>query len=162
MIEEPSNRTANAAEHSVTEGGGAEPSGGLSIRALNVLKELSLELLDEVPPKLGWTPPDDLLRLLTARHLATARNCGRQTMREIIDWAATRGISIPSPHHTGKSLSEVWGGLVERASAGDLTKSEITEALEKSIRRRSPRIPVAFQIVLLKILSSSYDHWPQP
>ncbi|TEY06009.1 hypothetical protein ELQ12_10075, partial [Campylobacter sp. US25a] len=63
---------------------------------------------------------------------------------------------------TGKSLSEIWGGLVARASAGDLTKSEITEALEKSIRRRSPRIPVAFQIVLLKILSSSYDHWPQP
>ncbi|MGY4475572.1 hypothetical protein [Bradyrhizobium sp. USDA 3364] len=162
MIQEPSSRTANTAERVVAGDDGAEPSSGLSIRALNVLKELSVELLDEVPPKLGWTPPDDLLRLLSARHLATARNCGRQTMREIIDWAASRGISIPAPHHTGKSLSEVWGGLVERASAGRLTKSEITEALEKSIRRKSPRIPVAFQIVLLKILSSSYDHWPQP
>ncbi|WP_076863989.1 hypothetical protein [Bradyrhizobium mercantei] len=162
MIQEPSSRTANTAEHAAAGDGGAEPSGGLSIRAVNVLKELSVELLDEVPPKMGWTPPDDLLRLLTARHLATARNCGRQTMREIIDWAAARGIAIPAPHHTGKSLSEVWGDLVARASAGHLTKSEITEALEKSIRRRSPRIPVAFQIVLLKILSSSYDHWPQP
>ncbi|PAY10184.1 hypothetical protein CK489_06485 [Bradyrhizobium sp. UFLA03-84] len=162
MIQEPSSRSADNAEHTVTAEGGAEPSGGLSIRAMNVLKELSVELTDDVPPKVGWTPPDDLLRLLTARHLATARNCGRQTMREIIDWAVSRGISIPAPHHTGKSLSEVWGGLVERASAGHLTKSEITEALEKSIRRRSPRIPVAFQIVLLKILSSSYDHWPQP
>jgi hypothetical protein len=162
MIHEPSSRTGNPGERAVTEDGGAEQSSGLSIRAINVLKELSAELLDEVPPKLGWTPPDDLLRLLTARHLATARNCGQQTMREIIDWAETRGISIPAPHHTGKSLSEVWGDLVERASAGHLTKSEITEALEKSIRRRSPRIPVAFQIVLLKILSSSYDHWPQP
>ncbi|MGY3693897.1 hypothetical protein ACVIGA_003977 [Bradyrhizobium sp. USDA 3240] len=162
MIQEPSNRAGNAAEHAGTEDGGAEPSSGLSIRAMNVLKELSVELTDELPPKLDWTPSDDLLRLLTARHLATARNCGRQTMREIIDWAASRGILIPAPHHTGKSLSEVWGSLVERASAGDLTKSEITEALEKSIRRRSPRIPVAFQIVLLKILSSSYDHWPQP
>lgn len=162
MIQEPASRAANTAERAVTEDGGAGPSSGLSIRAVNVLKELAVELLDEVPPKMGWTPPDDLLRLLTARHLATARNCGRQTMREIIDWAATRGISIPAPHHTGKSLSEVWGDLVDRASAGHLTKSEITEALEKSIRRRSPRIPVAFQIVLLKILSSSYDHWPQP
>ncbi|UFX45033.1 hypothetical protein HAP47_0039820 [Bradyrhizobium sp. 41S5] len=162
MIQEPSSRIENTAERAGTEDGGAEPSGGLSIRAMNVLKELAVELLDEVPPKLGWTPPGDLLRLLTARHLATARNCGRQTMREIIDWAASRGISIPAPHHIGKSLSEVWGDLVERASAGHLTKSEITEALEKSIRRRSPRIPVAFQIVLLKILSSSYDRWPQP
>lgn len=162
MNQEPSSRTGNAGEHAVAGHGGAEQSGSLSIRAVNVLKELAVELLDEVPPKVGWTPPDDLLRLITARHLATARNCGRQTMREIIDWAATRGISIPSPHHAGKSLSEVWGDLVERASAGHLTKSEITEALEKSIRRRSPRIPVAFQIVLLKILSSSYDRWPQP
>lgn len=156
MVEEPPGQVGSS------EAKAAASSCDLSIRAVNVLKELSVELLDQVPSKIGWTPSDDLLRLLTASHLATARNCGRQTMREIVEWAETRGISIPSPHHTGKSLSEIWGGLVARASAGDLTKSEITEALEKSIRRRSPRIPVAFQIVLLKILSSSYDHWPQP
>jgi len=34
---------------------------------------------------------------------------------------------------------------------------EITAALERSIRRRSARIPVAFQIILLKILSSTYE-----
>lgn len=162
MVEESSSHVGGSEERAAAESGAAPPPCNLSIRAINVLKELSAELLDEVPPKCGWTPPDDLLRRLTARHLVTARSCGRQTMREIIDWAETRGVSIPSPHHTGKSLSEVWGDLVERASAGHLSKSEITEALEKSIRRRSPRIPVAFQIVLLKILSSSYDHWPQP
>ena len=127
---------------------------------MNVLKELAAELLDEVPQKAGWTPPDELLRRLTARHLATARNCGGRTGREIVDWARSRGITIPSPYHAGKSLSEVWGSLIERASAGRLTKSEIIEALEKSIRRRSPKIPVAFQIVLLKILSSGYDQLP--
>jgi len=162
MIEETSDRREGP-----DGGGAAGPSAapapcGLSVRALNVLKELAVELTGEAPPKAGWEPPDDLLRGLTARHLATARNCGPQTTREIVDWAEARGISIPLPHHAGKSLSEVWGDLNERASAGRLTRSEITEALEKSIRRRSPRIPVAFQIVLLKILSSSYDQWPSP
>jgi len=38
-----------------------------------------------------------------------------------------------------------------------LTRTEITAALERSIRRRSARIPVAFQIILLKILSSTYE-----
>ncbi len=162
MVEEPPHRVGNSGQRAAAEGDAAAQPCDLGIRAINVLKELAVELTGQVPPKFGWVPPDDLLRRLTASHLATARNCGRQTMREIVDWAASRGISIPSPHHTGKSLSEVWGDLVARASAGHLTKSEITEALERSIRRRSPRIPVAFQIVLLKILSSSYDHWPQP
>ncbi|WGR94441.1 hypothetical protein MTX26_34145 [Bradyrhizobium sp. ISRA443] len=161
MIEETSERKEGPGGGVAADHGTAEPC-GLSVRAMNVLKELAVELRGEVPPKTGWSPSDDLLRALTARHLATARNCGPQTTREIVDWAQARGISIPSPHHTGKSLSVVWGDLIERASAGRLTRSEITEALEKSIRRRSPRIPVAFQIVLLKILSSSYDQWPQP
>lgn len=157
MIEEASSQVPGS-----EDGDEALQPCSLSVRAMNVLKELAVELTGEVPPKTGWLPSDGLLRGLTARHLATARNCGPQTTREIVDWAEGRGISIPSPHHAGKSLSEVWGELIERASAGRLTKSEITEALEKSIRRRSPRIPVAFQVVLLKILSSGYDQWPLP
>jgi hypothetical protein len=148
---------------------GAEPTniaaagqsaGGLSVRALNVLKELAPELIGQNPPKGEWAPPDDLLQRLTARHLATTRNCGPQTAREIVDWARTRGVSIRLPRYVGKSLSQVWDSLIERASAGKLTKAEIAEALEKSIRRKSARIPIAFQIVLLEILSSTYDPPP--
>lgn len=129
---------------------------------MNVLKELAVELIGDTPPKVGWVPPERLLRKLTARHLATARNCGPQTMVEIIEWARSHGVLIEPPHHAGKSLSQIWRDLIERASTGKLTKGEITEALEKSIRRKSARIPVAFQIVLLKLLSSSYDQWPSP
>jgi hypothetical protein len=132
------------------------PACELSVRAINVLKELMFELTGQTPPKGAWVPPDDLLRLLSARHLATARNCGPQTAREIVDWVGSRGISIEWPIYAGKPLSEVWGSLISRASAGKLTRAEITEALEKSIRRKSVRIPVAFQMVLLKILST-YD-----
>lgn len=140
----------------------ASSSGALSVRALNVLKELAPELIGESPPKGPWIPPDDLLRALTGRHLATARNCGPQTAREIIGWARARGVSVRSPLYVGKSLSEVWYSLAARASAGKLTRAEITEALEKSIRRKSARIPVAFQIILLEILSSTYDPPPLP
>lgn len=138
------------------------PSGALSVRALNVLKELAPELIGESAPKGPWGPPEDLLRRLTGRHLATARNCGPQTAREIISWARARGVSIRSPLYVGKSLSEVWHSLATRASDGKLTRAEITEALEKSIRRKSARIPVAFQIILLEILSSTYDSPPLP
>jgi hypothetical protein len=89
--------------------------------------------------------------------LATARNCGPQTAREIIAWALSKGVLIRSPLYAGKSLSDVWHSLASRASAGKLTRAEITEALEKSIRRKSVRIPIAFQIILLEILSSTYD-----
>ena len=132
------------------------------MRAINVLREIAVELTDETPSKSGWVPSDDLLSKLTARRLMTARNCGPQTMREIIELAQSRGVTIEMPHHDGKSLSQVWGSLIERASSGRLTKTEITEALEKSIRRKSARIPVAFQIVLLKILSTTYDQSPLP
>lgn len=136
----------------------ASNSGGLSVRALNVLKELSAELLRECPPKgFSWRPPDELLHLLTAKHLATARNCGPHTMREIIAWAAARGVAIEPPPRAGKALSAVWHDLAAEAAARKLTKAEITEALERSIRRGSARIPVAFQMVLLKILSSMYE-----
>jgi hypothetical protein len=154
--------TSREATEPCTEKPSASSSGGLSVRALNVLKELAPELSGQNPPMGAWVPPDDLLRQLTARRLATARNCGPQTAREIVDWALTRGISIRSPLHRGKSLSEVWRSLAARASAGKLTRAEITEALEKSIRRKSVRIPIAFQIILLEILSSTYDPPPFP
>jgi hypothetical protein len=136
--------------------------GALSVRAVNVLKELAPELIGQIPPKGAWVPPDDLLRRLTARHLVTARNCGLHTAREIVNWAHARGVSITLPRYAGQSLSEVWGSLVARASVGKLTRAEIAEALEKSIRRKSARIPVAFQIILLEILSSTYDQPPLP
>src|SRR5262245_3511994 len=85
---------------------------GLSVSATNVLKELAVELVGEMPSKIGWEPSNELLCKLTARHLATARNCGPQTMREIIDWAEARGVSIQFPRYAGKSLSQVWGSLI--------------------------------------------------
>jgi len=131
---------------------------GLSVRALNVLKELSAELMGDCPPKgSSWCPPDELLRKLTGKHLATARNCGPHTTREIVAWAAARGVVIEPLPRAGKTLSAAWHDLAAKAAARKLTKAEITEALERSIRRKSVRIPVAFQIVLLKILSSMYE-----
>lgn len=130
----------------------------LSVRALNVLRELSAELTGDCPPKgSSWCPPDELLRLLSGKHLATARNCGPHTTREIIVWAAGHGIVIEPLPRSGKALSVVWHDLAAEAAARKLTKTEITETLERSIRRGSARIPVAFQIVLLKILSSMYE-----
>jgi len=129
----------------------------LSGRALNVLKVLAVELTGEIPPKGAWDPPDEMLRKLTAKHFALARNCGPRTTREIIAWAGARGVHIEPPPGTSKSLSAAWQELVANASSGKLTRTEITAALERSIRRRSARIPVAFQIVLLKILSSTYE-----
>ena len=136
---------------------GAPPSADLSGRALNVLKVLSVEMTDEIPPKGAWDPPDELLRRLTAKHLAMARNCGPRTTREIVAWAGARGVHIEPLPRTNKSLSAAWQELAANASNGKLTKVEITAALERSIRRRSARIPVAFQIILLKILSSTYE-----
>jgi hypothetical protein len=129
----------------------------LSGRALNVLKVLAAELTGEIPPRGAWDPPEEMLRKLTAKHLALARNCGPRTTREIIAWAGARGVHIEPPPGTSKSLSAAWQELVANASSGKLTRTEITAALERSIRRRSARIPVAFQIVLLKILSSTYE-----
>src|ERR1700759_2847312 len=84
----------NAASREQSEPGGESlpgaPGGELSVRAVNVLKELAPELIGQDPPKGAWVPPDDLLQRLTARHLATARNCGPQTAREIISWARGR------------------------------------------------------------------------
>jgi len=127
----------------------------LSVRAENVLKELALELTGECPPKGRWIPPDRLLSKLTFGHLQTARNCGPQTIAEIVEWAGARGATIRPPSHTGKSLSAMWRDLVDRIASGEFTTAEIAEALERSARRKNTQIPVAFQNMLLKVLSST-------
>jgi hypothetical protein len=130
---------------------------GLSVRAENVLKELAVELIGEAPPKGRWTPPHQLLRKLTYRHLLTARNCGRQTTGEIIGWAESRGVVIRPPLHAGKSLSATWQDLIVKFSAGAITEAEIAEALERSVRRKNTRIPVAFQTILSMIFNSARE-----
>lgn len=125
----------------------------LSGRALNVLKMLADELMGEVPPRDDWVPPENLLRRITVERLSIARNCGPQTTNEIIRWAKARGVTIQPVFHAGKSLSETWRDLSARFAAGDLTKPELAEALEKSVRRKSTKIPVAVQQILLKYLS---------
>lgn len=134
-----------------------QPPANLSVRAENVLKELAVELTGETPPKGRWIPSGELLRRLSFRHLLTARNCGPQTTDEIVRWAESRGVVIQLPLHTGKSLSATWRDLIAKCSTGEFTKAEIAEALEKSARRKNTRIPVAFQSILLQILSSARE-----
>jgi hypothetical protein len=133
------------------------PMKKLSVRAQNVLKELAVELTGEQPPKGTWSPSRALLLALTAERLATARNCGPHTMREIIDWAQGCGVTIKPAIRPGGSLSQMWSELIATASAGSLTSAEIASALQRSIRRKSVRIPIAFQLILVKILLSSFE-----
>ena len=98
-----------------------------------------------------------LLLALTAERLATARNCGPHTMREIVDWAQGCGVTIKPVLQPGGSLSQMWAELIANASAGALTSAEIAGALQRSIRRKSVRIPIAFQVILVKILLSSFE-----
>lgn len=129
----------------------------LSGRAVNVLKMLADEIMGEVPPRDDWVPPEGLLRRITVERLSIARNCGPRTTDEIIRWAEARGMTIQPVFHAGKSLSETWRDLSARFAAGDLTKAELAEALEKSVRRKSTKIPVAVQQILLKYLSRLGD-----
>jgi hypothetical protein len=129
----------------------------LSVRAQNVLKELAVDLTGEQPPKGMWTPSRELLLALTAEQLALARNCGPHTTREIVAWAQGCGVTIKSSFQPGRSLSRMWAGLIANASAGGLTSAEVVGALQRSIRRKSVRIPVAFQIILVKILLSNFE-----
>jgi len=133
------------------------PMQKLSVRAQNVLKELAVELTGEQPPKGNWLPSRELLLALTAERLATARNCGPHTMREIVDWARGCGVTIKPVIPPGGSLSQMWGELIANASAGSLTSAEIASALQRSIRRKSVRIQIAFQVILVKILLSSFE-----
>jgi hypothetical protein len=127
----------------------------LSVRAENVLKELAAELTGENPPRGRWIPSGRLLRMLNFNDLLAARNCGPQTIEEIIRWANLRGAAIRPPFHAGKSLSAMWQDLIVKSSRGKISKAEIAEALEKSARRRNTRIPVAFQAVLVKLMSAT-------
>jgi hypothetical protein len=135
--------------------GGDEPP--LSGRAINVLKMLADEIMGEIPPRDDWVPPQALLRRITVERLSIARNCGPRTTDEIIRWAEARGVTIQPLFHAGKSLSETWRALSARFAAGDLTKAELAEALEKSVRRKSTKIPVPVQQILLKYLSRLGD-----
>ena len=48
------------------------------------------------------------------------------------------------------------GGISSpRSSTGEFSKAEIAEALERSLRRKNTRIPVAFQSILVKALSAT-------
>ncbi len=129
----------------------------LSIRAENVLKILATELTGEKPPRGRWVPSDLLLERLTYRHLSIARNCGPQTIAEIVRWAQTKGTVIRRSLRTGKSLSAMWHDIIARVSTGDISKAEIAEALENSARRGNTRIPVAFQEMLLQLIRSSNE-----
>jgi len=159
-VSEPRNRSAGERGPAVGSAHAKRapvPMKKLSVRAQNVLKELAVELTGEQPPKGNWSPSRELLRALTAERLATARNCGPHTMREIVDWAQGCGVTIMPVIRPGGSLSEMWSGLIANASAGSLSGAEIVSALQRSIRRKSVRIPIAFQVILVKILLSSFE-----
>lgn len=129
----------------------------LSVRAVNVLKILAGEIAGETPPREGWAPSEELLRKITMERLLIARNCGPRTVHEIIHWAEARGVTIQPVFHAGKSLSETWRDLGARFASGELTKAELAEALEKSVRRKSNKVPVAIQRILLKYLGMVGD-----
>ena len=129
-------------------------SKGLGVRAENVLKMLAVELTGEHPPQGRWTPSDRLLERLTYRDLLTARNCGPQTTAEIVRWAETRGKVLQPPLRVGHSLSAMWHETISRFSTGEISKTEVAEALENSTRRRNTRIPVALQKIILQLIRS--------
>ena len=136
------------------EAGGANSNTcELSVRALNVLKLLAADMTGESPTKEGWVPSHSFLRSMTFDTLLSARNCGPTTIAEIVRWAATRGVTITPRFHAGKSLSETWRYLEARFAAGKLTGPEVAEALERSIRRRSARVPLGVQRILLELLN---------
>jgi hypothetical protein len=128
---------------------------GLSVRALNVLKLLAAEMTEESPTKEDWVPSHSFLQSVTFDCLLCARNCGPRTIAEIVQWAGSRGVTITPRFHAGKSLSETWRYLEARFAAGKLTEAEVTEALERSVRRRSARVPVGIQRILLKLLNGA-------
>jgi hypothetical protein len=113
--------------------------------------------MGEIPPRDGWIPSNELLRKITVERLSIARNCGPRTVDEIVSWAEARGVTIQPRFHAGKSLSETWRDLGARFASGQLTKAELAEALEKSVRRKSTKVPVAIQRILLKYLSRMAD-----
>ncbi|WFU18671.1 hypothetical protein [Bradyrhizobium sp. CB3481] len=85
---------------------------------------------------------------LTYKHLPGARNCGPQTIAEVVRRAETRGKILQPQLRTGNSLSAMWGDIISRFSAGEISRIEVAEALENSTRRRNSRVPVAIQKLL--------------
>lgn len=134
-----------------------EQDTGLSVRAENVLKVLAVELTGETPPQGRWIPSDLLLQRLTYKHLATTRNCGPQTTAEIANWARARGKIIRRSFPPGKSLSAMWQDAIAKFATGEISKAEVAEALERSMRRRNTQIPVALQNILLQLIRSSNE-----
>jgi hypothetical protein len=126
-----------------------------SARAVNVLKLLASEMTGENPAEKDWLPSNAFLQEITVERLLTARNCGPRTANEIIRWARSRGVTIQPRFHVGRSLSDTWRVLSARFAAGELTKAEATEALRKSVRRKSTRIPVSVQKILLELLKNA-------
>jgi hypothetical protein len=126
-----------------------------SARAINVLKLLASEMTGENPAEKDWLPSNTFLQRMTVDRLLSARNCGPRTANEIIRWARSRGVTIKPRFHVGRSLSETWRVLSARFAAGELTKAEVAEALRKSVRRKSTRIPVPVQKILLELLNSA-------
>jgi hypothetical protein len=132
----------------------AQPA-ALSIRAENVLKNLAPELTGETPPKGRWIPPARLLRSLSYSDLVAARNCGPQTVNEILRWAKSQGVTIKRPFHAGKSLAAMWRDIIARSTTQEYTIEEIAEALNRSMRRKNTRIPVGFQNILVNLLNAA-------
>lgn len=124
----------------------------LSVRALNVLKLLAAEMTGEDPRK-DWLPSDAFLREVTFDRLARARNCGPMTAEEIIRWAGLRGVNIAPPSWAGKSFTEMWRYLEAKFAAGEPVQAAVVEALDRSVRRKSTKIPIAVQRMLLKLLA---------
>ena len=129
-----------------------QPPCELSLRALNVLKLLAAEMTGEDPPR-HWLPPNEFLRQVTFQRLSRARNCGPLTADEIIRWAGSRGVTIARPSWAGQSFSQMWRCLEARFAAGEPVQAAIVEALDRSVRRKSTKIPVGVQRVLLKLLT---------
>lgn len=145
--------TLSSSSREVLAEAAAQPA--LSIRAENVLKNLAPELTGETPPKGRWIPPARLLRSLSYSDLVGARNCGPQTVDEILRWARSQGVIIKRPFHAGKSLSAMWRDLIAKSTTQDYTIEEIAEALERSVRRKNTRIPIGFQNILMNLLSTA-------
>jgi len=128
---------------------------GLSVRALNVLKLLAAEITGESPTKEDWVPSHAFLQSVTFDCLSYARNCGPRTIAEIVEWAGSREVTITPRLNAGKSLSETWRYLEASFAAGKLSEAEVAKALERSVRRRSARIPVGIQRILLGLLNEA-------
>jgi hypothetical protein len=64
-------------------------------------------------------------------------------------------VTIPPPPPSGRSLADTWKAIGTRFADGELTHREITEALERSVRRKSTTIPLAIQRILLQLLDGT-------